>query len=98
MFVWTRSFASSALDKRVFGRLRAEARKYPLYNFREWAQRRIDHDLDRLQACADNVQRAAILSEAQAFLGQLKRMRKTAQLYAAESDRLVVEENRDNDS
>lgn len=69
---------------KLYRALLREAQKFPTYNYREYAQRRIREEFKEMDT--------SYLERGQAELAQLKRLVKVAKLYVPEGERLVIEQ------
>jgi len=72
---------------KLYRDLLREAHKYPHYNFRNYAIRRLKDRFKELDM--NNINKEECIEESKETLDQLKRMRKIASLYA--KDDLVIE-------
>jgi hypothetical protein len=75
----------------LYKTLLRQAKKYPQYNYREYALRKIKEEFGAAKAISDPQELAKFMAKEEQTLEQLKRMVKVQELYCNDSEKLVVE-------
>ncbi len=75
----------------LYKSLLRQAQKYPQYNYREYALRKIKEDFSAAKSISDPQELTKFLEQERQNLEQLKRMTKVQELYCKDTEKLVVE-------
>ena len=83
--------SSSTPVQSLYKSLLRQAKKYPQYNYREYALRKIKEEFTAARSITDPQDLAKFMEQEQQNLEQLKRMTKVQELYSQDAEKLVVE-------
>lgn len=68
-----------------------QAKKYPQYNYREYALRKIKEEFTEAKSITDPLELEKFVEQERASLEQLKRMTKVQELFCQEVEKLIIE-------
>lgn len=77
----------------LYRSLLRQAHKYPQYNYRQYALRKIKEEFEAAKSISDPQELSKFMELERLNLEQLKRMTKVQELYFKDAEKLVVENN-----